>query len=177
WCNALFNPAFECQRHVVLRIGLESCNKGSKVVRAGAASAVLHSGHHKETDKRSRFTLAHFRRNVLKIVDRVQRWERGIAPAVIKDQLAASRFECFQVRIYGVQTRSEFFIREFGVLFKTERLNVKRRIVVEHIHEGLAGEKILKPARRVGRAGDPQAPAASTGFSSGYKSGDYLRAF
>src|SRR6266446_6954400 len=43
-----FNPAFERDRHVVLRVGLSAGDHGSKTVRAGTAAAMLHTRHHKE---------------------------------------------------------------------------------------------------------------------------------
>src|SRR6201999_4082333 len=90
--NAFFNPALDGNRHVVFGVGLRAGDERAEVARAGAAAAMLHAGHHIEAYERVGVMLPHLRLHALEIIDRVDRRQRGIAPAVIKNQLAAARF-------------------------------------------------------------------------------------
>src|SRR4030095_2240580 len=55
--DALFHPAFERQRQVVLWVGLSSRDYLAEVIRAGAAAAMLHARRHVQPHEAVRLAL------------------------------------------------------------------------------------------------------------------------
>ena len=87
---ALFDPLFH-RLHLV------------EAVRAGAALAVAHSGHHEERDRIRGFVFPDGFHDFVVIDDAVQRIHLLIGPSVIHQQLSAVIEEWLQVRIAGEQ--------------------------------------------------------------------------
>ena len=87
----------------------------AETVRSGPAAAMSHAGHQEQPVEvldgpralRSRIWIFGEKRPYAVVVlDRARRRNRGIAPAVILNQLAAERAERAQVRTGGVQDRT-----------------------------------------------------------------------
>src|SRR6266850_3490495 len=132
---------------------------------------MLHTRDHEESNERARIALAHLRHYALKVVDGVDGWKRRITPAVIQNQLAAARFESFQVRIDRIQSRTHLLVGKPGVFLEVEGFQIPGRIVVDHIRKSLCSEKELQPSVLT-PTGYPRAPAARPCFAARQKARD-----
>src|SRR5260370_28202870 len=88
--DAFLDPTFQSSAHVVLRVALgHAC---AEAVGTGAASAVLHAGYHEQANERGAVFGAHFGDHALEVVDGTLRWNRPIAPTMVKNELPTAFF-------------------------------------------------------------------------------------
>src|SRR5204862_2468460 len=100
--DASLDPSFQCRKDVALRIpaGRRSASAVAETVRAGAAATVRHPGHEKQpveilgwrSSRCARIRV--FREkgaHGLVVFDRTRRWNGGVSPSVVLNELPARR--------------------------------------------------------------------------------------
>src|SRR5262249_61613577 len=73
------------------------------------APAMSHARNHEEADPVV-LLLTHFCENTVVVINGVAGRNRGVVPAVIKDQLSTAGFKCGEVRIDRIDDRADLFI-------------------------------------------------------------------
>src|SRR3954469_18974558 len=96
----------------------------------------------------------------LVISDGVQRSDRGIAPAVIDDQLAATSLKLAQVGIGRIQRAGEFVVRFLRVTVGLEAMKVPRAVFIHNVAEEVRPECVSDTLARRGARG-PSAPTVA----------------
>src|SRR5579863_5200903 len=103
----------------------------------------------------------------------VHRWDGGIAPAVIQDELASAFMKTLEIRIRRVKCGGRLLVGGFQIAVDIESVKIPLRVVIDHVAEELGSEGELKALGRR-PAGDPQSPAAGSCFATGGESGHDL---
>ena len=125
------------------------------------SGAMLHAGHHIEANEIGHALRAHFRDNALVIVDGPQRRKCCVVPPVVQNELAAATLEGAQVRIDGVEQRTDALIAETHITVDIEGPEAVRGVLMKQVGTGLGGERELQAAvwRRPGHPATPIRPA------------------
>src|SRR6185503_14233470 len=105
----------------------------TEVLRAGTATAMLHSWDHVKTREGVRGGAAHFCDHALIVVHGIERRNRGIVPAVIEDQLASARPEGTKVGIGSVERLSRFLGSSFHAAIDSKDFVIPVLLVVDHV--------------------------------------------
>src|ERR1700733_2855197 len=139
WGDAFLDPLLNGADHVVAGI-VQSRRKVAERCCADAASAMGHSRDHEEAIEILGSTqialasgLSHYGLHSLKIIDAVLRRDRGVAPAVILNQLSAECFELCKVRVGRVQNSRGPVVGCFHIAVKVESTEIPFRVVKNHV--------------------------------------------
>src|SRR5882762_4529054 len=135
WRLAALHPALERAQQIVLRVHRRrrQPERAAESIRARAAAAVLHAGHHEQPEE-----LLHFaerlaprvappggeRHHALVVIDAVQRADGRIVPPVVQEDLPAAVLQRPQVRIDGVDEAPDAPLVESLVGVEVEREQV-----------------------------------------------------
>src|SRR5262249_26904462 len=112
--SALLHPSLERRYYVIVGTGCSTRRSGaSATVGSDAARTVTHARHHKQPVKvghRRRFAMSgpiprQKLRHFFVVIDRAERWNRRVAPAVVLNQLASAVSEGSEIGIVRVQYR------------------------------------------------------------------------
>src|SRR5580700_6292125 len=174
---AFLDPAIERGDDIAVRVP-GSAAIISETVGTRATAAVAHPRNHEQAVKvlqADSGILREKRLDAAVVVDGTQCGNRGVAPAVVLDELTPMRAEGPQIRTTGVEHGAAFLVAERDILIEVHRSKVPFRVWKYDIGiEGVA-ERELNCPRRLCR-GDPEGPTAWPGFGARRVSGKNLRA-
>src|SRR6185436_1863018 len=91
------------QRLIDIVVGIRVRRKLSKGIWSRTAAAVLHAGSHKEPHEKCRLARSHGLFHAVVIIDGALRRQSSVTPAVIHDELSATRGKRLEVGINGIE--------------------------------------------------------------------------
>jgi len=138
--RALFDPKLEGSLDIVLCVLGAEKGQRTEGVRARAAIAVLDAGKHIKTSERIGLLAAEFGTNGVPVIDGIDRADRGIVPAVIKDDFSAMHFKRSEIGIGGVQDFRGLFVGKFHGLREVGGLCSPLAVFVDDVREVVVGE-------------------------------------
>src|SRR5579862_5029770 len=164
--SAFLNPALERGDNIVVRVGSSARAVVTEPVGTRAAAAVAHPRNHEQAVKvlqTDSWILREKRLDAAVVVDGTECGYRGVAPAVVLDELAPMRAESPQIRTTGVENGAAFFVAERDILIEVHRSKVPFRVLKYDIGiEGVAKRELYGPWRLC--RGDPERPTTWPGF-------------